>query len=508
VQPMLRTLLERHLLLRRGATAADEAPGRFALADTVREHAQHAAAALPQWPQVMASHALHFAQAAFAAVDLLEAGQGGQAHDAYRAAVADLEQSLRWHRAHADRRDHLRLCLKLGHLHGGLGALHDSVDCLHEGATLVAQGREELDLSAWCHYRLSRMQSALGPTPAAVRTAAVARRLARGSPDQRLQDDIDTYLSMVRCTQLKIGQATALVEGVIQRARRRGTAERLAGPYNVWSLCLAMRGDYAGAAAAIDESLDLALASNNAQTALWALVSAAETAIFRGRLDHADTALHECQLLRKAGYSSAAEEVLAFLSFYAAFERGEFDATAQPLADARALCQAGATARPIMVEMAQEFVLMETGRVAQVTTLRQLTDDAFPFDCVYGSLYVAAHAYGLFLHALDGDWDAWLATLRRLCGVLRPTGNALWSAWVAQSAAITPTPRQTRAWQRVEAAMACAAAPRQDAAPAEAVQAIEQLGADLDAWCGLEHGPRSAGAAADAAGEQTSLAVA
>jgi DNA-binding SARP family transcriptional activator/predicted ATPase len=535
LQPMLRTLLERHLLFRRDDATADEAPGRFALADTVREHAQHAAILLPQWPQAMASHALHFAQVAAAAVALMEAGQGGQAHDCYRAAAADLEQSLRWHRAHADRRERLRIGLELGQLHGGLGALHQSVECLHEGTTLVAQGREELDLSAWCHYRLSRMQSALGLTPAAVRTAAVARRLARGSQDQRLLDDIDTYLSMVRCTQLKIGQATVLVEGVIQRARRRGATERLAGPYNVWSLCLAMRGDYAGAATAIDASLDLALASNNAQTALWALVSAAEAAIFRGRLAHADTALHECQLLRKAGYSTAAEEVLAFLSFYAAFERTAFDATQQPLADARALCQAGATARPIMVDMAQEFVLMETGRVAQVTTLRQLTDEAFPFDCNYGSLYVAAHAYGLFLRALDGDWEAVLSTLHRLCRVLRATGNALWAAWVAQSAAlvahglcradlarrfldqsqqllrhrdITPTPRQIRAWQRVEAAMACAAPLRQNNPPAAAAQAIEQLSAELDAWCGLEPGPRGAGAAADMAGRQPSLAVA
>jgi DNA-binding SARP family transcriptional activator/predicted ATPase len=533
---MLRMLLERHLLSRRAAAAAEEAPSRFVLADTVREYAQHAVAALPQWPQVAAAHAMHFAQVAFAAVDLVEAGQGGRAQDIYRLAAADLEQSLQWHRAHADRRQHLRLCLMLGHLHGSLGALRDSVECLHKGTALVAEGREEQDLSAWCHYRLSRIQSAFGPTPAAVRTAAAARRLARGSQDQRLLDDIDTYLSMVRCTQLKIGQATALVEGVIQRARRRGASERLAGPYNVWALCLAMRGNYAGSAAAIDESLDLALASNNAQTALWALVSAAETAIFCGRLAHADAALHECDLLRKAGYSTAAEEVLVFLSFYAAFERGAFGATAQPLAAARALCQAGTMARPIMVEMAQEFVLMETGYVAQVTTLRRLTDEVFPFDCVYGSLYVAAHAYGLFLHALDGDWDALLATLRRLRGVLQTTGNALWAAWVAQSAAlvahglqcsgvarrffeqsqqllrwrdITPTPRQTRAWQRVESAMADVATPHHAVAPPpEVLQAIEQLSAQIDVWCGLELAPPRLLPAADVAAQSASLATA
>jgi DNA-binding SARP family transcriptional activator/predicted ATPase len=524
LQPLLRTLLERHLLFRRNDATGRQA-GRFALEDAVRSHGQRAAMALPQWAQVQSSHAERFTRVAAEAADLLQAGHGGLAYDIYRTAVTEFEQALRWLRERAQGLSYLRACWKVGGLHAAFGALREAMECLEAATTTAAQGREACDQMAWCHYMLSRVFGIFGDATAAVHHIRTARRLAKGSHDARLLGVIGTTLAMLRCTQLQVGQAIPLVEAVIRDSRQRGAIDQMSGQYNMLSACLATRGDYPGAAAACDNALDCALASNNPQAMLWALVGAAEIDVFRGHLDRAQTSLDEAQLLRAAGYSVASELQVALLAFYVVFEQGEFDSTAGPLEDALAVCRGALAPKAIMVSIAREFVLMETWRFSQAKILRRLDDQQLPFDADFSSLYVAAHCYGLFLQSIDSDWDAAADNVVRLCRLVRRSGNAMWAAWVAQAAAmaahcvrrgklarrlfaqsrellcsrgLTPSARQLGTWR--SAGMFLRLSPRiillagarcsTVAAAGPLVSLLDQLPCDLDRWCTQRPAPQ------------------
>jgi DNA-binding SARP family transcriptional activator len=510
LQTLLRTLLDRHLL-GRNAGERPGPPGPFVLADAVREHARLGAPALAAWPRVRAAHAEHFARRVADAAELVLAGHGGRAHELYRLAAGDIEASLLWHREHADQPAYLRACWRAAGLHQTFGALHEAMECLQGATALTATGREEREQSAWCHYMLARALGTLGDTTAAVRAVRTARRLAQGSSDPRLLGLIGTTLAMLRCTQLRVAQAIPLIEGVIRNSHRLGVTDQLSAQYNMLCTCLATRGDYPAAAAACAQSLDWALASNNPQAMLWALVSAAEIDVFRGHLDGAEASLRECRLLRDVGYSVASELQVALLSFYVAFERLDFEQTAPALAEALATCRGAMAERAIMVGVAQEFVLMETLRYSEVTLLRRLSDEQMPFDSDYGMLYVAAHCYGMFLQTLDDDWGAVQATLARLRRPVHATGNAMWAAWVAQAAIfaahragrpalarqfldqsqrlltsrqLTPSARQEGTWRNLTLLLQLPVDPHDDGAPRPLIDSLVTLSAELDRWCG------------------------
>jgi tetratricopeptide (TPR) repeat protein len=504
----LRTLLDRHLLYRLG----DGAPGRFALADAVREHAQAMAPALPQWAPVRAAHAEHVAAVVADAAEQVRAGRSRPAHATYRTVVADIEPALRWQREHAARLPYLRSCWQAAGLHGTYGAMRLAIDCLQDATAIAPQGREECDQSAWCHYMLSRTQVLLGDTAAAARTIRAARRLARGSQDQRLLGLIGTWLATVLCSRMQLQPAITLMERVIRNSRRQGRTDLLAGQYNVLASCLTTRGDYPAAAVAVGEALDCALASNNPQALLWALVCAAEADIFRGQLERAEASLREIELLRGIGYSFESEFHIALMSFYLAYERCDFEAALAPLEQARALCRADMASRAILVDILQEFVLVETWRFGDVKLLRTLTEAQFAVGSEFNTIYPAAQSYRLVLQLLDDDWPAIMTTVHRLRSAVRRSGNALWAGWVAQAAVgaahrlglpavadalaalsrraldsrgILPTPRQRNTWRSLDVLLPLLPPLAPGSAPADAVAVLERLPRDLADWCAL-----------------------
>jgi DNA-binding SARP family transcriptional activator/predicted ATPase len=507
---LLRTLVERHLLLRRGDGNAVHA-GRLALAEAVRERVQREAAASPGWDLVRAAHARHFLSVAEQAVEQLRRGKGGQAHAIYRTAASDIERALSWQLQHTDRLACMRACWQAGALHINFGSHREAAECLQDALSIVAQGREELDQSAWCHYFAARAASVLGDVAGAVRASRRARRLAQGSSDRRLPGLIVRLLAALRCTQLRIAQAVSLIEQAIRDINRTGAADQLTGQYNVLAVCLSIQGRYGDAAKASGEALDCALAADNPQGTLWAMIVAGEIDVHLGRLDRAQATLRECHLLRKAGYSVSTDLHVALLAFYIAFERRDFDAAVGPLQEMLALCGPGLAGPPILAAIAQEFMLVESWRFSEVTVLRTLTDAQLPFSIAFAPLYVGAHAYGLFLQVLDDRWDAVLITMDRLSRVIRGTGNPAWAAWVAQSSAIaahllgrralgrrfleqsrrllthcgtSPTPRQIGTWGSIDLLLQQLSPNAPDTAPLHIIEALEQLHANLDCWCG------------------------
>jgi hypothetical protein len=180
------------------------------------------------------------------------------------------------------------------------------------------------------------------------------------------------------------------------------------------------------------------------------------------------------------------------------------------LSVARDLASAAHSPRAIAADLGAEFVLMETGRHAEVEVMLRADEHAFPFDIGFCELYVQLHCYRLRLLAQRGDWGQAQESLARALRPIRRSRNALWLAWLLDAlamvaamrsehamahrflghaqrlhreAGLAPSPRQRASWARVRAIIDTSP-PIHDAAEFTdgAAQPMPALIDALDAW--------------------------
>jgi DNA-binding SARP family transcriptional activator/predicted ATPase len=479
--PMLRTLLDRHLLI--GSIEPSEPnappePRRFAMPDAVRDFARQQARADPAWPQLQSAHALHFAQAARQAWEAVQKGQTGLAHPIFRAAAVDIVQARQWMRQHTPTEAYLRLCWQHAVLQLTFGAVREAIEGLQDVVQVPVREHNEREQSAWCHYLLSRALAWGGDYAAAIKPLRKARRLAKGSTDDVLEERIARYLASLWISQLRIDEALKLLEGVIEKSQRLGRDDWLASHYLMLAACFEARCQHARAIAAAELALDCANRAQHPHSSLLAVLSLANIDTVRGELPLAEEGLRESRLLSEVAYSPVLMIHLSLGLGVLAFERLRLAEGGQHFEQALALCQTHLAGRAIVPSLWQEFVLMETGRADEVRLLRRLSEQELPFDTDFSVTYVRARGYRLQLQAQAGDGPGVEATGAGLLVLARRAGNALWASWLAEAAAvaahgvrqpklaaslleqskrlqanhgIVATPRQAASWARVAA---------------------------------------------------------
>jgi DNA-binding SARP family transcriptional activator/predicted ATPase len=477
LQPLLRTLLDRHLLTR-SAEPAEPAPRRFSMPDAIHDFAHRRAQADPGWPRWRCAHAQHFSALARQAFDAIQKGQTGQALAIFRAAAIDIEQALQWMRRHAEAEAYLGLCWQHAALRLTLGHVREAIDGLEEAVRMPAQSRGERDHSAWCHYALSRARAWGGDYAAALKPLQQAHRLARGSADEVLQERVARYQASLWISQLRIEEALKLLDSLIRRSQRLGRMDWLASHYLMLAACFEARCQLERAAAATERSIDCANQAQHPHSTMLALLSLANLDTERGALNQAEESLRESRLLSDVAYSPVLIIHLSLGLGVLAFERCRFADCGEHFEQALSFCQTHLAGRTVIARLWQEFVLMETGRTGGVSLLLRLTEQEMPFDNDFSLTYVRARTYKLQLQAQRGDWPGAQATCAELQALLQRTDHALWASWFAEAAAvaaqhlgqarlaaqfvakskrlqadrgIVPTPRQSASWARVDA---------------------------------------------------------
>jgi DNA-binding SARP family transcriptional activator/predicted ATPase len=478
ITPMLRALMERHLLVSCTDPVLPDAR-RFAMLDAVRAFARNAAQADARWPRVQRLHADYFSRLATHGCEQRNKGRNTEPHSIFGAAAADFSQCEHWLCEHAATEDYLRAAWQIAMLRLSFGSLRETIERLQEATRIPVEGRGEREQSARCHRMLAFALGNNGDVAGAMRSTKAARALVvDDSTNEVLSERIDYVLADFSLSQLRFDPVLKYVDSSIPRLRRNGRQDLLVGTLGMLAGCLAIRGDYARASAAAELAVDYAYQEQSPHHTLIFLLTLRSIETQAGHLDRAQETVRECMTLANAGYDKLGHVFVLLAPGALAFERGRFAEAAAHFALASAHAHKHWPGRAVVAALWQEYVLMETGRESEVTLLLTLSDKALAFDSDFALVYVLARTYRLRQQAERGLWAAAMTTAARLQQLLRRSGNPLWASWTAESAAlaahalgctalarsclslsrdlqaargIIATPRQTASWARHEA---------------------------------------------------------
>jgi predicted ATPase/DNA-binding SARP family transcriptional activator len=477
LQPLLRNLLDRHLLFRRGDGEDGEA-GPFALADAVREHARQMACTVPQWAQVQSAHVQHCAALAKSLFDGTGNGSQDRARSFFLAAAADIEQALQHAHRDGPLETYLRMCWQSASLQMDYGLIQRAIECLKEAVAVPVREREECDCSAWCRYMLACALGQSGVHRAAIRPLREAQRLARGSADQALHLKLAYGLAYVWSVQLLPDKSLRAIDDLIRTSERVGHTVGFSGYYMLMAACREMQGRFALAVDAAQHALEWAHRNQRPRDSLIALILLAEIETMRGELGLAEQCLQEAQLLSDAAYAALRRFDLDLTLGILAFERCQFVVAEQHFEQGLAISQTSFGNRGVAARVWHDSVLIETGRETEAQYLLSLGEAELPFESDYIVACLRARGYRLQLQALHNDWPAVIVSVQQLKEFAQRTGNVLWASWLAESAALAAhclgqrvlalrlleqskalhsrsgalaTPRQRASWARVQA---------------------------------------------------------
>jgi DNA-binding SARP family transcriptional activator len=477
VQALLRCLVDRHLL----SPSVDAVPRdqrRFVLLDSVRDFVRRHAEADSRWRNVQQRHADHFDQVAERAYAAFKEGLLAQCGSIYRAAAADIGQSMRWRQKHAAAEDHLRGCWHLSIVQINEGAEREAIGHLQHAVSVPVRSRREKDNKSWCCLHLARAYNIEGNLKSAMQAVRAALALAQGSSDTVLKDRLDYRLTTLLLAQLRFTAVQRHVDRSIARLPRSGSADVRATHYLLLAFCLDMQGRYEQAVPAAERALECAYEARHVPYIAMSLQGLA--AIYRrwGRLNQAAASLHERAALVRSGDSVFEHYDLVVDQGGLAFERGQLTAASSCFEHAVRYARSHLPHLITAAELRLACVAIERGRDCDAELVLSAPEDAFAWRVDHANEYVRIRAYRLRLQADRGDWPAVQATLKRLRQLQHRTSNPLWASWMAESAALVAhrlgrielahaalqlskraqadrgiyaTPRQMASWTNIEA---------------------------------------------------------
>ena len=483
----IQSLVERHLLTRVETSDkhADDRP-RFALLDSVRQHAVDNAPDESVLSAVREKHAAFFVAVAHAAFDQLRSGRTASAKAMYRDSAADIETAVLHNARTADLAARFELAYRVAGLQVTCSRLHEARTRLLAAVTLGVRTLGERVALGSCWHALSLVYSITGQNRAFAHAVRMSRHsLAEGGDSMRAHQ-VSTRLCVLRGGQLRFRAAHLHIERVLTASASTGDALRSLVGYNLLSALQSMQGQHARAVASADRSLDLSLQVDNPNATGMALQALTTARLWSGALAEARECVQECLVRHANGLHGASEISLYFDSFTVAFEQGDFSAASAQLDKVRALEQHEGSIRPFAILLFNEFVLMETARELEVTCMRAVKEDDFPFDISFAFLCVKLRCYRLRLQTGDADFESARKTLDNLARVARLSRSRLWASWVAEACAyamtaiglqsqalellglsrelqrhesLRPSPRQEASWDRLRSKLSAPAQP-------------------------------------------------
>ncbi len=475
VRVSLQTLLDSGLLSRDARTSGDSSPPRFQMLDFVRRFVREPANDRPQRLLLDAAHARWFRRRAHEADALERTGHGVAAYAIFERIEPDLERGLDWWAASGDRQGYLQTCFEACLLQFSHGRFKAAIARLRSAVELAANTVAESRYSAWCAFTLSRALHVVDDLRGAVSAIRLARRRARNAADDFLDEKVATQLTALRWVQLNPRAAALHIDALMRRFDRKYAPSGSPSLFAVASSVRQLQGDYAGALKFAEASLDAALDRNNLGDVRLAQQTLLGVTLRTGHMARAHEHARECRAIEIVGPSGASLMYRQFHYFHLHFESAEYQPARESLLHLRNLPVASQLPCAREIDIALDFILIETGRASEAVSLLapiSLTNGHF------NPLYMQLHAYRLPIQVRNGATLAALDSLAAALHLARRTRNPLWISWLVEScahvaidrgqpaaalvliaraellqrqASILPSPRQRASWSAASA---------------------------------------------------------
>jgi DNA-binding SARP family transcriptional activator/predicted ATPase len=504
----LQTLLDSGLLCREARSQGDTSAPRFHMLEFVRRFVREPAHDRPQRAVIEAAHAHWFRRRAHEADALERTGHGVAAYSIFERIEPDLERALDWWAASGDSEGYLQTCADACLLQFSHGRFEPAIARLRSAVDVVANTAAASRHSAWCAFTLSRALQVVNDLPGAVRAIRLARRRACAAADDFLDEKVATQLTALRWMQLNPRAAALHIDALMRRFERKYAPSGSPSLFAVASSVRQLQGNYAGALKFAEASLDAALDRNNLGDVRLAQQTLLGATLRKGHLARAHEHARECRAIEIVGPSGASLMYRQFLYFHLHFESAEYEAARESLLHLRHLPVASQLPCAREIDIALDFILIETGRAGEATNLLApvtLTNGHF------NPLYMQLHAYRLPIQARSGATPEALDSLAAALRLARRTRNPLWLSWLVEAcahvaidrgqrqasltliaraellqreASILPSPRQLASWSVATArARALRDARRTNTIVAFSAGPAWQLLAALEEWC-------------------------
>lgn len=466
-------LVERCLLCRDTAPAAATSAPRLSLLDSIRQLLLAWSDSFAERQAVNAAHARLFRERTREAAVLSRSGQLASAISLYGTAEKDINMALDRQNKDVGRADYLHWCFESCLGQYNCGQLREAAARLQFAVALPTRSPEERRHSAWCCFLLARARHWADDLTGAVYMLRMARQRSRGLDETALAEKLGVFLGGFRGMQLHLRAAHLHVDELLRCEKHKQLSDSAASNYYMMSgSLLGLQGEYTKAMATAETQLDLALASSNPHFVRLAVVGILEFSVRQGRLDEARVCVQECEAMPGGIFA----QLVHFMIFSLHFESADYAAAQASLRTAGEQALNANVARTTVLALAEEFILLETGRGAEVRTLLSANGSEFVSDFEFFYFYVQQHCYRLRLQAQRGAFADANLSLAKLLSKLRRSRNRLWVSWLAgalagvaadrgdfvaarqllwraerlqRDAGIIPSPRQRTSWRRV-----------------------------------------------------------
>ncbi len=475
-------LVERHLVAICGDQIVFDDVPHYLLLDSIKQFAGEQLEAANQSAQVRRAHAMHFAEQARVLFEMVRAGRNRDAILAFRRRHADLQAAGAWHTQNGEPIHRL----VLAYHHAALAQLSGMADEAIALLGAVVERHfdatpEERKLSAWCAYRLARAYTWQTDRKPAVLAVRAARASARDCGDTLLEDKILMQRAVERVHQGRHRAALLHLDRLIEKYCAADDVHRLVSTYRLRSSIHTIMGNPLAAVASGIAARDHALRSGSPQLLGFALGKLAEAKVRAGDADGAQGYLRECRLIPENAFSVLRLMHLRILDSGVDFECLEFEAARQRLhATLFNVRGPDRLDQKLFIHLLLDWIAVELGEVDKVTALDRVDLRRLPRSADLTDLIMRLACYRIRLFGLRKQWRTVLESFLQTTSMLQRSPNSVWRASLYEACAqafmqggdsytarallahsrsalaaagAEPTPRQTRSWQALEAAI-------------------------------------------------------
>ena len=404
VRQSMMVLIDRCLVCRDVAAPDAVSTARLILLDSIRHWLNAHIDSFAGQPAVDAAHARLFRERTLEAANLLRSGHLPRAHAMYRLAEQNIQRALDWQELRGDPVRYLEWCHRACVMQVSSGGWHTAIKRLERAVKMGTPDIESRRHAAWCYNVFSRALHWANNIPGSVHALRLCRHRSAGLSDITLREAISNHYCTLRSAQMRFRAVGLHLKMAMElRDLSQDVVRKTVLKSNNCSL-MTLRGEYQTALAQAEQVFELALTTQNPFFSWWSLHLLMEANMRNGLSQRAKSCAEDCSMFKDDSFGVVLQFAAKFLHFKLHFEHADYGKAQMFLDAAFQLSSLALLPHALAVDLGAEFIMMETGRAADVEKMLSVDDSMFAFDVEFSDIYVLLHCYRLRLLAGKCRW--------------------------------------------------------------------------------------------------------